>query len=572
MKRIYLLGMTALLLGQIALADSTFVSGAVRGNWTEEGSPYVVEGNLFIEENTRLSIWSGVRVYFDGAYTLAVDDGAILEAIGAEGDSIVFTSRADSFRWAGIQSEHDSPEALVFAYCVFENATGEGRNGAVTCIVADIIVEHCAFRRNIGRDGQITNGAGLQIGTGSSGGYARIYECLFEENGAHNGGAIGLHRTEGVIERCTFRNNQAQSGGAAYGIRITMQINNCIFTENFSDYGGAIRLDSSASRIANCVFENNFASARGGAIYNWRGAQSPDTAMYEGNRFTANSSDSLGGAVSLEGQVLLRKNTFEENVAEKGGAIYLGRLSAMVVTQCTIVGNYASYTGSAIDFRDGPDGSELRFVNNVVAHNTGSPAARTPYCDGWRNNAFWGNEDLFDVDPCAQRHSIMYVNINGDSCDVDLNLYLDPLFVDWQGGDYSLSEESPLIDAGVSGLMFATINDPDGTLPDIGAFYFDQTVNAADEPRETVHSFSLSQNYPNPFNAETTIEFDVPTEARATLELFDITGRHIRTMFDDVANGRNSVHVSMDGMASGIYVYRLVTPGMQVSKKMLLLK
>ncbi|MBL0061860.1 MAG: hypothetical protein IPP40_10385 [bacterium] len=133
MKRIYLLGITVLLLGQIALADSTFVSGAVRGNWTREGSPYIVDNYLIIETGDTLSIGPGVRVYFTGPYFLQMDSAASLHAVGAEGDSVVFTGRTDvdSLRWAGIDCNYNA-DTLRFEYCVIENATGQESKAAVT--------------------------------------------------------------------------------------------------------------------------------------------------------------------------------------------------------------------------------------------------------------------------------------------------------------------------------------------------------------------------------------------------------------------------------------------------------
>jgi len=61
-------------------------------------------------------------------------------------------------------------------------------------------------------------------------------------------------------------------------------------------------------------------------------------------------------------------------------------------------------------------------------------------------------------------------NYNGDSCDIFFNIFIDPLFEDFPGGNYYLSDSSPCIDAGDI-LVF----DPDSTITDMGAFWFDQT-------------------------------------------------------------------------------------------------
>jgi hypothetical protein len=64
----------------------------------------------------------------------------------------------------------------------------------------------------------------------------------------------------------------------------------------------------------------------------------------------------------------------------------------------------------------------------------------------------------------------MFINANGDSCDLFFNLQLDPMYYSTFGDSaYYLTANSPCIDAGdpLSPL------DPDSTVADIGAYYFD---------------------------------------------------------------------------------------------------
>ncbi|MFZ4622243.1 MAG: T9SS type A sorting domain-containing protein [Bacteroidota bacterium] len=91
-------------------------------------------------------------------------------------------------------------------------------------------------------------------------------------------------------------------------------------------------------------------------------------------------------------------------------------------------------------------------------------------------------------------------------------------------------------------------------------------------------SASLQQNFPNPFNPNTSIEFSIPEEGHATIGVYDIGGRLIRTIFsDDVKKG--TFTVSWDGRndgdddaASGTYFYRLATKSSTQTKKMILLR
>lgn len=86
--------------------------------------------------------------------------------------------------------------------------------------------------------------------------------------------------------------------------------------------------------------------------------------------------------------------------------------------------------------------------------------------------------------------------------------------------------------------------------------------------------FRLSQNYPNPFNPLTTIEFSVDRTDRATLNVYNILGQHIATLFDDVAEAGQYYKVQFEAskLASGMYMYRLHSGKRSELKKLLHLK
>ncbi len=90
--------------------------------------------------------------------------------------------------------------------------------------------------------------------------------------------------------------------------------------------------------------------------------------------------------------------------------------------------------------------------------------------------------------------------------------------------------------------------------------------------------FSLSQNYPNPFNPSTTINFYVPSNGHAVLEVYNIAGQVVKSLLDDeVFAGENRVQwdgTSNSGseVGSGIYLYRLTINNNVESKKMTMIK
>ncbi|MBV6477991.1 MAG: hypothetical protein HGGPFJEG_00737 [Ignavibacteria bacterium] len=85
--------------------------------------------------------------------------------------------------------------------------------------------------------------------------------------------------------------------------------------------------------------------------------------------------------------------------------------------------------------------------------------------------------------------------------------------------------------------------------------------------------FNLSQNYPNPFNPSTTINFAIPSTGLVTLKVYDVVGKEVASLVNEVKNaGNHSVKFNASGLSSGVYFYRLQTGDFVDTKKMFLLK
>ncbi|CAF3772480.1 unnamed protein product [Rotaria sp. Silwood1] len=89
--------------------------------------------------------------------------------------------------------------------------------------------------------------------------------------------------------------------------------------------------------------------------------------------------------------------------------------------------------------------------------------------------------------------------------------------------------------------------------------------------------FALQQNYPNPFNPTTTINFDLPVDAKVNLLIYDVTGRLISEVVNsEFKAGINSVKFNAANFASGIYFYSInissVTGNFIETKRMVLVK
>jgi uncharacterized lipoprotein YddW (UPF0748 family) len=88
-------------------------------------------------------------------------------------------------------------------------------------------------------------------------------------------------------------------------------------------------------------------------------------------------------------------------------------------------------------------------------------------------------------------------------------------------------------------------------------------------------TFSLSQNYPNPFNSSTVISYQLSAASHVTLKVFDILGKEIETLVDEVLEPgihQSTFHIPHSAFTSGVYFYRLTGAGSSITKSFVLLK
>jgi hypothetical protein len=103
-----------------------------------------------------------------------------------------------------------------------------------------------------------------------------------------------------------------------------------------------------------------------------------------------------------------------------------------------------------------------------------------------------------------------------------------------------------------------------------GTFSYSEEVNVVVElPLE----YALEQNYPNPFNPSTTIKYSIAEDGLVKIAVFNMLGEEVATLVNTQQKaGRYEVNFNANGLASGVYVYRIETANFTASKKLMLMK
>lgn len=162
--------------------------------------------------------------------------------------------------------------------------------------------------------------------------------------------------------------------------------------------------------------------------------------------------------------------------------------------------------------------------------------------------------------------------------------YLDPQFQQqgaWGAWDkpadvrayYSLQSSSPCIDQ--ADIQYGI--DPDGTLPDIGQFYFpqsqvDTTSSEADERDALPLVMEILPPFPNPFNATTVVPFLLNRSGQVEMNVYDLLGRKVSTLASGhLSTGSHEARFTANNLPSGLYVVSLEFNGVRVTNRPVLL-
>jgi len=371
----------------------------------------MVVADIEIPYGLTLTIQAGVQVKFAGHFRLTAH--GTLMAVGAPGDSIIFTHHLpyENYTWAGIY---------------FENTQG-------TSELSNCILEW-----------GYAQGPASQPGS--------------------KGGALHVLNSVVNIHQCRLSNNKADIKGAAIYVNnsANTQIYNNVITNNtcYGDGGGIFIEYAINPGVHDNLIKYNVADNGAGVhlVYT--------SGTIEGNNIHHNNATSSNGAGILcdYAAPTIQGNIINHNTSSgsSGTGIYCHHYSNPAILYNEICwNNYAAiYCG---------DNSSPQIDNNTIFGNN-SYAIRT-YLNSnpfGRNNIATGNLYGFYVSFGCSVY-MNYSDIQGGWTGVG-NIDLQPYFVNVYSDDFNLLPYSPCIDAGspLSPL------DPDGTIADMGAHYFDQ--------------------------------------------------------------------------------------------------
>lgn len=290
MKSIYLTTVITLLAGFQLLAQTYVSEGEVSGTWKTNESPFIIEGNLTIAPDQRLTIQPGVEVYFSGPYSLEIQGR--IDAAGTVNDSILFSVLDTSNfytsayqGWFGIGFMGIGSNQTEFSnleYCIVEFSAGSG----VSCMDYSLLnIYHSTFRSNKQKGINLLDNSDIQITS-----------TTITQN--QNGGLAINYSAPEVTDFSIHHNGNS-------GIYI-----------NGSSMGNAY------PEFNNGTIFNNQASNKGGGIY----LTSDAKARFHEVGIFSNTANKGGGIYASFSHLDLSKITLTDNTAQMGGGIYYSQI------------------------------------------------------------------------------------------------------------------------------------------------------------------------------------------------------------------------------------------------------
>ena len=476
-NRLLLLFLTVSIFAQ---AQTIEVTGTQSGVW--DADTVLVTGNIKVQDSLR--ILAGTTVLFDSFYSIRVENGASLTALGTENDSILFTI------------------ADTTGFHVFNSGRG-GWNGIRLNQAGACQFDYCRFQYGKAALDDDQDGGALRIF--SSDNVEINHSTLFCNFSREHGGALNAENSKVKLFDCKVDNNLTYSkidtiyfmyGGGLRFLKCEVDITQTDFRYNIGEsaIGGALSLDSCSVNIDRCRFEHNY-GINGGGLYLIRCYDNP--CSITNSLFANNTSGHFGGGLAISDSSPLVSNLTVTNNLSIGvncGGIFFYQQSSPQVWNCLIYDN-----ANDIPIEEPVqmwswtyDGYAPEFHNCLVQF-------------GFENIS--NHEAITVYENCIDE---------------------DPLFADPENENYRLSSGSPCINAGSLEAPVEILNGldldgyqrvSDGCI-DIGAFEFDLT-----DIQETIQNEGLVCIVGTPVTASSYAEIELDDEHFLMASIYSIDGK-----------------------------------------------
>ena len=217
--------------------------------------------------------------------------------------------------------------------------------GAMALNYTNVLIEGCMFDNNAAHDGGALYAPFSNVTITS--------KSSFTNNKAdHNGGGIYIWNGTLTINNSSGRNNAALgNGGLVYvTVQSLITMEECDLSQNTAGTGGAVRLQNNTiGSFVNCTFTNN------GALYNTSGntyggalCMTFSNGTVVDTMFLNNNSSHFGGGIYIYvGELTLHNSVLCRNEADRGGGMYASLISA-VIRNVSFCENVASYDGGGL--------------------------------------------------------------------------------------------------------------------------------------------------------------------------------------------------------------------------------
>lgn len=561
MKRttsILTLTLLATLLTSMSINAETHVSGAVRGTWTVNNSPYIADGGLTVSERDTLTIEPGVTVRFSGRYAFEIE--GIMIAEGTEADSIFFVaSNAGPDAWIGLMLSSGRASNCRIAYCSVKHAYR-----GIEFNVASPKVTNSSF--------SIIANNGLRL----EGSRAEFENCNISNI---NGSGIAADEDSRlVVNGCTIYS--CDDHGISVVGESQATITNC-YIRGMNDHG--INLNDANQ----CLVSNNYIL---GSLQ--RGISINQSNNIRVERNIIDSSDEVGVWLYRTDDFMLLNNDVLDN-GGTGVQIY--------ASSGDIIGNIiASNTQDGILSQGSNPGLDYNCVWNNQRYNYNGISAgendinENPMLDENLVPIWGGFPDSDSLkSPCIDAGNQQYHDPDGTRSDIGAKFFnqnLPPVIFttspepfDRIDGDQEIEficyAEDPNdhqitytwyvneVEEGVGNIITISFNRDDDYVVRVvvdDGFYLGQTSyewsfrmygSYVDDGDKTFSStFELSAAYPNPFNSATRIELITAKYGTTTIHIFDLWGRHVGEIWNGVISpGRKSFIIDAANLPAGNY-------------------